>query len=65
MVIPRPPYRPVDGPVEYVIHTIEEKLKKRTRYITDDASLYQQIRAVVANFDIASIDRYFANCGYP
>ena len=64
-ILPRPPYRPVDGPVEYVIHTIEEKLKKRTRYITDDASLYQQIRAVVANFDIASIDRYFANCGYP
>ena len=63
-ILPRPPYRPMDGPVEYVIHTIEQELSMRIHAITDDGSLCTAVRNIVTGLANDSIGRYFTHCGY-
>ena len=61
-VLPRPAYRPTDGPIEFVINTLEQELTNRIYHIMDDNDLYRELHSVVAG--MRGFDAYFAHCGY-
>lgn len=61
-IVPRAPYRPWDGPVEYVIHSIEQELSLRIDHITTDAQLYTEVQNIVTGLN--GFDAYFVHCGY-
>lgn len=58
----RAPYRPWDGPVEYVIHSIEQELSTRISHVTTDAQLCTEVHNIVTGLD--GFDAYFVHCGY-
>ena len=55
-------YRPWDGPVEYVIHSIEQELSTRISHVTTDAQLCTEVHNIVTGLD--GFDAYFVHCGY-
>lgn len=61
-VLARPPYRPVDGPIEYAFQTMEMELTKRRHLVHNLADLRREIFNVVAAMN--GFDRYFIHCGY-
>jgi hypothetical protein len=61
-VLRRPPYRPVDGPIEYVFNTLQGEISRRIGEIQDDNSFVAVIRDVITN--LTGFDAYFVNCGY-
>lgn len=46
-ILARPPYRPADGPVEYVIHTVEAELSNRIHHVSNDQDLYNEVHSIV------------------
>ena len=61
-VLPRPAYRPTDGPIEFAINTIEKELTGRILHIMDDSDLYRELQSVVTG--LRGFDAYFAHCCY-
>lgn len=65
-VVPRPPYRPQDGPIEYAINQVMTKLANRWSEIPEDATP-AQMRVVLESIidgGITGMDQLFLNCGY-
>ena len=61
-VLPRPPYRPCDGPIEYQFNTIAGELQKRLHLIRGTQDLQQAMYDIVAN--LHGFDASFTHCGY-
>lgn len=60
----RPPYRPVDGPIEYAIGTVEAKLRNKIHLLVDDNALIHQMQIIMTNIGPNGFQEYFAHCGY-
>jgi hypothetical protein len=58
----RAPYHPVDGPIEYVFHTIELLLALAMYEVHDIADLIPKMQEVIQ--DMNMFNQYFQNCGY-
>jgi transposase len=63
-IIPRPPYQPRDGPIEYIFNYIEGCLKKRMYRIRGVNSLFGHIFDIVASITREHITNTFIHCGY-
>ena len=61
-ILPRPPYRPVDAPIEYVIHSVEAELSRQIYHMDSDDQLEQKLYKIVR--DLTGFDEYFRHCGY-
>lgn len=61
-IIARPPYRPEDGPIEYIIHQIVMAVEKREMDCTDTPALKRVIEMVTPQ--ITGVDETFHKCGY-
>jgi hypothetical protein len=61
-IVPRPPYHPKFGPIEYKICDITQQIKLETRPDWDIAELEQQIMALAIR--IGPFDSTFLHCGY-
>ena len=61
-IIPRPPYSPQDGPIEYVFNVIELQLRLRMYRISSNADLEQNMYDTIAH--LGNTDAYFRHCGY-
>ena len=59
---PRPPYRPNDAPIEFVLNQIEIGLRSRMYEITNGAQLQQAIHQIIGNLN--GIHATFLHCGY-
>lgn len=58
----RPPYRPVDGPIEYVFAWVEQELTKRLYEIKTHADLRHHMNLILAG--LQSQDALFVRLGY-
>ena len=64
-IIPRPPYQPCDGPVEYAFNYLEGRLKERMYQIKNLNDLEMHIHQIIGTITAAQITNTFAlNCGY-
>ena len=61
-IIPRPPYCPKDGPIEYFFCQVVCELRNRLHAIHTLQDLIQQIHSVVGQ--IGGVDATFAKIGY-
>jgi hypothetical protein len=61
-IIRRPAYQPEDGPIEFVIHQLVEKLMRRVHRICSNQDLMTHINNTAANLN--GIDNTFTHCGY-
>ena len=61
-ILPRPPYSPQDGPIEYVFNTVEVQLRLRMYEIFNNFDLERTVYDIVAH--IGNTDAYFRHCGY-
>jgi hypothetical protein len=60
--LPRAPYWPVDGPIEYVFNTIECELRQRLYKIRSDADLCREVLNIISS--LSNLGKYFVHCGY-
>ena len=60
----RPPYRPCDGPIEYVFNVVEQELRVRIGGIQNENDLYREVMNIFGGLDPTSFARHFAHCGY-
>jgi len=58
----RPPYRPVDGPIEYAFNHVENELSRRLYLIHTERDLVTQMNRILAG--LGSQDALFAKLGY-
>lgn len=58
----RAPYYPVDGPIEFVFNTVEQKLTDYQYTIVEGNGLRQAVQTIVAGMN--RFDDYFVHCGY-
>lgn len=58
----RAPYYPVDGPIEFVFNTIQQRLTEYQYTITDGVHLRQAVQTIVTS--INDFAEYFVHCGY-
>lgn len=56
------PYYPVDGPIEFVFNTIQQRLTEYQYTITDGVHLRQAVQTIVTS--INDFAEYFVHCGY-
>lgn len=66
-VVPRPPYRPQDGPVEKVINQITMKLAKRWSEVGKENSTPGEFRVLLEDIidkGVSGVDDTFRSCGY-
>ena len=61
-IVPRPPYQPKYGPIEYKICDLTDEVRKKKTGEWDCARLEQEVRA--AALRIGPFDSTFAHCGY-
>ncbi len=61
-IVPRPPYRPCDGPIEYVFNQLEQRLKDKLYVIRSDVDLVHWVNIIVMN--LSGFDATFVHCGY-
>jgi hypothetical protein len=62
-VVPRAPYYPIDGPIEFVFNQIECQLKLLLPTIHNEADLIASIHVIVGGLS-GSLGATFAHCGY-
>jgi DDE superfamily endonuclease len=62
-IMNRPPYSPVDGPIEYVFNEIENQLKGRLYQIANHNDLNVAMHAIITGLG-ANFDATFVHCGY-
>lgn len=58
----RCPYRPQDGPIEYVFNAVETKLKSRQFRIYNDADMVREMDDIIRSFD--TFVSYFEVAGF-
>ena len=58
----RPPYRPEDGPIEYVFNQYESGLRLKLYSIHTSEDLVRETHQILAN--IGGIQQTFHHCGY-
>lgn len=58
----RAPYYPVDGPIEFVFNTIEQRLSDYQYVVLDGNSLRQAVNTIITTMD--HFEEYFIHCGY-
>ena len=63
-IIPRPPYSPVYGPIEYIFNHIEGSLQQRMYQVRNVANLRRHIYDIVSKITAAHIRNTFLHCGY-
>jgi hypothetical protein len=64
--VPRPPYRPQDGPIEYTINQVLIKLANNLSYVRKDAKpadFWVVLEKVIDN-GIKGLDDLFLKCKY-
>ncbi len=61
-VIPRPPYCPCDGPIEYFFNSLECRLRNCNKDMNTIAELRHTLSILLNN--PGQCDGYFAHCGY-
>ena len=61
-IVPRPPYHPKFGPIEYKICDITQQIKPKTEPNWDIAEVEQQIMRLAMT--IGPFDTTFIHCGY-
>ena len=61
-VVARPPYRPEDGPIEYVFNQYESGLRLKLYSIHTSEDLVRETHQILAN--IGGIQQTFHHCGY-
>jgi hypothetical protein len=59
--VPRAPYHPWDGPIEYIFNRIDQGLQTLLHLIHSEADLYHYIRLIFGTLD--QFDATFAHCG--
>jgi len=62
--VPRAPYWPVDGPIEYVFHLLEQQGRLRLYRIHTMYDLSRNIHEVITEFTPQTIENCFIHCGY-
>jgi transposase len=60
----RPPYRPQDAPIEYIINQIDTKLRQRCFEIENEDILVGMIPQVFTEIEDEAIRNTFIHCGY-
>jgi transposase len=60
--LPRTPYYPVDGPIEYVFNTIGCALRQRLYRIRTEADLQREMLNIITG--LPAMRNYFVHCGY-
>jgi transposase len=64
-IVPRPPYQPKFGPIEYIFCELPCELKCIAQLNWDTAKLRQEIFNIAARIGRdGSFDRTFEHCGY-
>jgi transposase len=58
----RPPYKPRDGPIEYVFNRLQHELSLRLHEIRNQRDLERSVYDIVRG--ITSFENYFTHCGY-
>jgi len=58
----RAPYRPSDGPIEFLFNTIQQELTKRLHRIFNFQDLEQEMNAIIQQ--LGPFEQYFIHCGY-
>uniref|UniRef100_A0A7S2GES8 Integrase catalytic domain-containing protein n=1 Tax=Octactis speculum TaxID=3111310 RepID=A0A7S2GES8_9STRA len=61
-VIQRPPYRPVDGPIEYIFNQLQNGLKSMMHEISSDSDFRSAVQTILSNVSV--LDQTFVHCGY-
>jgi len=61
-VVARPPYRPCDGPIEYLFNQLQRELTACPYKIKNDADLQREVSRIVMN--LGGFNATFAHCGY-
>jgi hypothetical protein len=56
------PIKPVDGPIKYVLNTIQGMLRLNMGLIVYEETLLQQLHIAIGA--ISSFEPYFINCGF-
>lgn len=64
VMVARPAYYPVDGPIEYMFNYIENQLALRQYTIRNSDDIIQNIISIVTNITAEMIDNTFRNVGY-
>lgn len=62
--LPRCPYAPFDGPIEYVFNSLEGHLKNRLHVIHTNADLVREVNNIIGQLAQQGFRRYFVHCGY-
>ena len=62
-VVCRPPYRPQDGPVEYAINQVCQRLVQRWSEVEDLTTMQRVVEEIIDN-DINNMEGTFLHCGY-
>ena len=62
-VVCRPPYRPQDGPVEYAINQVCQRLVQRWSEVEDLTTMQHVVEEIIDN-DINNMEGTFLHCGY-
>ena len=60
--VPRPPYRPYEGPIEYVFCVLADALNRRCHQIMTTDDLFVAITRIIPN--LSHFDNTFIKCGY-
>ena len=61
-MLQRPPYRPVDGPIEYIFNQLQNQLTLRAGEISDDVTFSALVYSILTN--LSGFDATFVHCGY-
>ncbi|KAJ1440855.1 hypothetical protein B484DRAFT_466010 [Ochromonadaceae sp. CCMP2298] len=62
LIVPRPPYRPEDAPIEYCFNQVETTLKSRFYTIKTEGDLIREVHAAVRA--VHGVRETFVHCGY-
>jgi hypothetical protein len=63
-VIARPPYRPCDGPIEWIFNQVQQELARRMFVIITKNDLRREVGNIIQSLTAANILATFTRCGY-
>lgn len=66
LIIPRPAYYPVDGPIEYVFNMVQTELYHSANEVQNDEDFENELVSILYNLhrDGEGFAGYFRHCGY-
>ncbi len=63
--LPRPPYRPVLAPIEYIFNQVQHYLERQSYEIKTDADFFRAIHIAISNLNkVPGFGNTFVHCGY-